>query len=150
MGSSAANPGPSPNSLSPPPLTALTEGCCCENAHRLFRDRDFAPGPLRRRLSRSRLRSVTLVRRVGGGPGRITTSGGGPVLTISKSAPASVVSGQNLTYALTYGNTGSGDAAGVVINDTGPAGGALVLGAVGGAGAAGGGGLENGRGSARG
>src|SRR6202162_663739 len=82
--------------------------------------------------------------------GRITTSGGGPVLTISKSAPASVVSGQNLTYTLTYGNTGSGDAAGVVINDTVPAGATFVSATGGGAGAAGGGGLENGRGSARG
>jgi len=57
--------------------------------------------------------------------GRVTTPAGrneNPTLTISKSAPASVVSGQNLTYTLTYGNTGSADAAGVVINDTVPAG----------------------------
>jgi virginiamycin B lyase len=55
--------------------------------------------------------------------GRVTTPGGGtPVLTISKSAPASVVSGQNLTYTLTYGNTGSGNATAVLIRDTLPAG----------------------------
>ena len=59
------------------------------------------------------------------------------MLTISKSAPASVVSGQNLTYALTYGNTGSGDAAGVVINDTVPAGATFVSATGGGAVAAG-------------
>jgi len=71
--------------------------------------------------------------------GRITAADDGPVLTISKSAPASVVSGQNLTYTLTYGNTGSGNATGVVISDTLPAGtsfvsvtggGALSLGSV--------------------
>jgi len=50
----------------------------------------------------------------------------GPVLTISKSAPASVVSGQNLTYTLTYGNTGSGNATGVVVSDTLPAGTSFV------------------------
>lgn len=49
-----------------------------------------------------------------------------PVLTISKSAPASVISGQNLTYTLTYGNTGSGNATGVVISDTLPAGTSFV------------------------
>jgi uncharacterized repeat protein (TIGR01451 family) len=54
--------------------------------------------------------------------GRLTTSGGGPAFTISKSAPASVVSGQNLTYTLTYGNTGTENATGVVINDTVPTG----------------------------
>ncbi len=76
---------------------------------------------------------------VGNKIGRITSVGDAPVLTISKSAPASVVSGQNLTYTLTYGNTGSGNATGVVISDTLPAGtsfvsvtggGALSLGSV--------------------
>ncbi len=76
---------------------------------------------------------------VGNKVGRITTVGDAPVLTISKSAPASVVSGQNLTYTLTYGNTGPGDATGVVISDSLPAGtsfvsvtggGALSLGSV--------------------
>src|SRR5439155_306467 len=36
--------------------------------------------------------------------------------------PASVVSGQNLTYTLIYGNTGSASATGTVISDTVPAG----------------------------
>ena len=57
-------------------------------------------------------------------PGRVTTLGSSPVpgLTLSKSAAASVVSGQNFSYTLTYGNAGSGGATGVVINDTLPAG----------------------------
>jgi uncharacterized repeat protein (TIGR01451 family) len=50
------------------------------------------------------------------------SAGDVPVLTISKSAPAFVVSGQNLTYTLTYGNTGSGNATGVVVSDSLPAG----------------------------
>ncbi len=54
--------------------------------------------------------------------GRITTSGGSPSLAISKAAASSVTSGQNLTYTITYGNTGAGNATGVVINDTVPAG----------------------------
>jgi uncharacterized repeat protein (TIGR01451 family) len=54
--------------------------------------------------------------------GRITTVRDTPVLTISKSASVSVVSGQDLTYTITYGNTGSDNATGVVISDTLPAG----------------------------
>jgi large repetitive protein len=50
----------------------------------------------------------------------------GAVLTISKSAPAFVISGQNLTYTLTYGNTGSSNATGVVISDSLPAGTSFV------------------------
>jgi len=59
--------------------------------------------------------------------GRVTTSGE-PVLTISKSAPASVISGQDLTYTITYGNTGSDNdnATGVAINDTLPSGTSFV------------------------
>src|SRR5207244_4571492 len=49
-----------------------------------------------------------------------------PALTISKAAPASVVPGQNLTYTITYGNTGNGDATGVLIQDTVPSGAAFV------------------------
>ncbi len=54
--------------------------------------------------------------------GRLTTPAGSPVLAVSKSAAASVVSGQNLTYTLTYGNTGSGNATGALISDALPAG----------------------------
>ncbi len=43
-------------------------------------------------------------------------------LTVSKSAPATIVSGQNLTYTLTYGNAGGAVAPSVVIRDTIPAG----------------------------
>jgi uncharacterized repeat protein (TIGR01451 family) len=55
------------------------------------------------------------------------------VLTISKSAPASVVSGQNFTYTLTYGNTGDSSATDVVITDTVPAGTTFVSATGGGA-----------------
>ena len=55
--------------------------------------------------------------------GRMTVpSGTSPTLTITKSAPASVVSGQTLTYTITYGNTGSGAATGVILSDNIPAG----------------------------
>ncbi|HEY6064849.1 MAG TPA: choice-of-anchor L domain-containing protein, partial [Thermoanaerobaculia bacterium] len=43
-------------------------------------------------------------------------------LTISKSAPATVASGGNLTYTITYGNTGDSSATNVIINDHVPAG----------------------------
>ena len=51
---------------------------------------------------------------------------GQPALTVSKSAPASVVTGTNLTYTITYGNTGNTNATGVVIKDTVPAGTSFV------------------------
>jgi uncharacterized repeat protein (TIGR01451 family) len=51
---------------------------------------------------------------------------GQPALTISKSAPASVTSGTNLTYTITYGNTGNNNATGVVLKDTLPAGTSFV------------------------
>jgi uncharacterized repeat protein (TIGR01451 family) len=47
---------------------------------------------------------------------------GQPALTVSKSAPASVASGSTLTYTITYGNTGTENAANVVIRDTVPTG----------------------------
>jgi uncharacterized repeat protein (TIGR01451 family) len=47
---------------------------------------------------------------------------GQSALTISKSAPASVVSGQNLTWTLTYGNLGPSNLTDVVVTDTLPAG----------------------------
>jgi uncharacterized repeat protein (TIGR01451 family) len=49
-------------------------------------------------------------------------SGAAANLTISKAAPATVVTGTNLTYTITYGNTGTADATSVVISDTVPAG----------------------------
>jgi uncharacterized repeat protein (TIGR01451 family) len=58
---------------------------------------------------------------------------GQPVLTISKSAPASIVSGQNLTYTLTYGNIGPSSATDVLITDTVPAGTTFVSATGGGA-----------------
>jgi uncharacterized repeat protein (TIGR01451 family) len=51
---------------------------------------------------------------------------GQPALTISKTAPASVASGTNLTYTITYGNTGDTNATGVVVRDTVPAGTSFV------------------------
>jgi len=66
--------------------------------------------------------------------GRITVpSGSTPNLTISKSAPATVASGQNLTYSISYGNNGSASAAGVIIRDTIPAGVTFVSATAGGA-----------------
>jgi uncharacterized repeat protein (TIGR01451 family) len=43
-------------------------------------------------------------------------------LTISKSAPSTVASGSNLTYTITYGNSGNAGANNVVIRDSVPAG----------------------------
>jgi uncharacterized repeat protein (TIGR01451 family) len=45
-----------------------------------------------------------------------------PVLTLSKTATASVNAGEAIIYAITYANTGSGGATNVVITDTLPAG----------------------------
>ena len=44
-----------------------------------------------------------------------------PVMTLAKTATASVNAGEAITYRLTYANTGSGDAASVVVTDTLPA-----------------------------
>ncbi len=55
--------------------------------------------------------------------GRISVSSGAtPNLTISKSAPSTVTSGGTLTYTITYGNSGSGAATGVIISDNIPTG----------------------------
>lgn len=55
--------------------------------------------------------------------GRMTVpSASSPTLTISKSAPASVASGTSLSYTITYGNSGSGAASGVIISDSLPTG----------------------------
>ncbi len=60
-----------------------------------------------------------------GGSSSATLSGQS-VLTISKSAPASMISGRDLTYTITYGNNGSDNATGVAINDTLPPGTSFV------------------------
>ncbi len=58
----------------------------------------------------------------GAGAVRFLPPGLAPGLTVSKSAPASVSSGAQLTYTITYGNTGGAAASGVVIKETLPAG----------------------------
>ncbi len=58
----------------------------------------------------------------GTGAVRFLPPGLAPGLTVSKSAPASVASGAQLTYTITYGNTGGAAASGVVIKETLPAG----------------------------
>jgi uncharacterized repeat protein (TIGR01451 family) len=52
----------------------------------------------------------------------VQTSVHAPVLTLSASATSSVNAGEAVTYTIVYANTGSGDAASVVITDTLPAG----------------------------
>jgi uncharacterized repeat protein (TIGR01451 family) len=63
---------------------------------------------------------------LGGGRGagavRFLPPGLAPGLTITKSAPSSVASGANLTYTLTYANTGAVEATNVLVRDTLPAG----------------------------
>ncbi|WP_405891542.1 DUF11 domain-containing protein [Streptomyces sp. NBC_00133] len=51
-----------------------------------------------------------------------TTTVHAPVLTVDKSATATVNAGEAITYTITYANTGSGDASGVTVTDTLPAG----------------------------
>lgn len=58
----------------------------------------------------------------GNGSVRFRPPGVGPGLTISKSAPATVASGANLTYTISYSNTGPANVADVVIRDPLPAG----------------------------
>jgi uncharacterized repeat protein (TIGR01451 family) len=54
--------------------------------------------------------------------GSASTTVHAPVMTLSKSATASVNAGEAITYVLTYANTGSGNAASVTITDTLPVG----------------------------
>lgn len=58
----------------------------------------------------------------GAGAVRFLPPGLAPGLTISKSGPATVAAGGQLTYTITYGNTGGAGATGVVIRETLPAG----------------------------
>ena len=62
----------------------------------------------------------------GNGAVRFLPPGLAPGLTISKSAPMSVASGSNLTYTISYSNTGSVNATNVVIKDPLPAGTSFV------------------------
>jgi uncharacterized repeat protein (TIGR01451 family) len=57
-----------------------------------------------------------------GPPVSTQISAGASNLTISKAAPPAVVTGTNMTYTITYGNSGTADATGVVISDTVPSG----------------------------
>ena len=53
---------------------------------------------------------------------RLSTTVRAPILTLDKTATAAVAAGEQITYRLTYENTGSGAASGVKITDTLPAG----------------------------
>ncbi len=76
---------------------------------------------------------VTITGGRGAGAVRFLPPGLAPGLTISKAAPATVSSGSNLTYTITYGNTGGAAASSVVINDPLPAGTTFVSATGGGA-----------------
>jgi uncharacterized repeat protein (TIGR01451 family) len=58
----------------------------------------------------------------GAGAVRFLPPGLAPGLTISKSGPPTANTGSNITYTITYGNSGGADANGVVIQDPVPAG----------------------------
>jgi uncharacterized repeat protein (TIGR01451 family) len=68
------------------------------------------------------IHNVTLAGGRGNGAVRFLPPGLAPGLTISKSGPPTVASGANLTYTITYGNTGTAVASGVIIRDPIPAG----------------------------
>ena len=58
----------------------------------------------------------------GSGGVRFLPPGLAPGLIITKSGPPTIASGADLTYTITYGNTGTADATNVVIKETIPAG----------------------------
>lgn len=66
--------------------------------------------------------NVTIPGGRGNGAVRFLPPGLAPGLTISKSGPATASSGQDITYTITYGNTGTADASNVVIKEPIPAG----------------------------
>jgi uncharacterized repeat protein (TIGR01451 family) len=66
--------------------------------------------------------NVTITGGRGNGAVRFLPPGLAPGLTISKSGPGTASSGSQITYTITYGNTGSANAANVVIKDPVPAG----------------------------
>ena len=73
----------------------------------------------------------------GNGAVRFLPPGLAPGLTISKSGPATAATGSNITYTITYGNTGAAAANGVVIRDPVPAGTTFVSATAGGTNVAG-------------
>ena len=80
---------------------------------------------------------VTITGGRGNGAVRFLPPGLAPGLTISKSGPPTVTSGGNITYTITYGNTGTAAANGVVIRDPVPAGTTFVSATAGGTNVAG-------------
>ena len=81
--------------------------------------------------------TVTVTGGRGAGAVRFLPPGLAPGLTISKSAPPTVSPGSNLTYTITYGNTGGANATSVVIRDPVPAGTTFVSATAGGTNVAG-------------
>ena len=81
--------------------------------------------------------TVTVAGGRGAGAVRFLPPGLAPGLTISKSAPPTVASGSDLTYTITYGNTGGANATSVVIRDPVPAGTTFVSATAGGTNVAG-------------
>lgn len=62
----------------------------------------------------------------GNGAVRFLPPGLAPGLTISQTAPATIISAANLTYSISYGNSGTASATSVVIRDPLPAGTSFV------------------------
>ena len=73
----------------------------------------------------------------GNGSVRFLPPGLAPGLTLSKSGPATAASGSNITYTITYGNTGGANATNVIIRDPVPAGTTFVSATAGGTNVAG-------------
>ena len=80
---------------------------------------------------------VTITGGRGNGSVRFLPPGLAAGLTISKSGPPTATTGSNITYTITYGNTGGAAANGVVIRDPVPAGTTFVSATAGGTNVAG-------------
>jgi uncharacterized repeat protein (TIGR01451 family) len=76
--------------------------------------------------------NVTITGGRGNGSVRFLPPGLAPGLTISKSGPGTASTGSNITYTITYGNTGGANATNVVIRDPVPAGTTFVSATAGG------------------